>query len=179
VLLFDKGWSIAEIAEALLLSHDAIHEHVTEYKDSKKLKPENGGSIEKLLPEQSNQLEEHLQRHIYLYVKDIIAYVQSKWSVAYSVPGMSNWLQRHGFSYKKPAIVPGKADEQQQREWLAGYEKLKQNLPENETICFAVGELVLARIDTRTRLLSCVRRVSQWYVIPLARRRCRTSWISV
>jgi transposase len=45
VLLFDKGWSIAEIAEAFLLSHDAIHEHVTEYKDSKKLKPENGGSI--------------------------------------------------------------------------------------------------------------------------------------
>jgi transposase len=139
VLLFDKGWSIAAIAEALLLSEDAIREHVSEYKESKKLKPENGGSIQKLLPEQSDQLKKHLQSHTYLYVKDIIAYVQSTWSVAYSVPGMRNWLQRYGFSYKKPAIVPGKANEQQQRTWLAQYDKLKQSLPADETICFMDG----------------------------------------
>ncbi len=35
--------------------------------------------------------------------------------------------------------MPGKANEQQQREWLVEYEKLKQNLPENETICFMDG----------------------------------------
>ena len=32
VLLFDKGWSIAAIAEALLLSDDAIRERINEYK---------------------------------------------------------------------------------------------------------------------------------------------------
>jgi len=48
VLLYDKGWSVAAIAEALLLSEDAIREHINEYKESKKLKPENGGSTEKL-----------------------------------------------------------------------------------------------------------------------------------
>lgn len=139
VLLFDKGWSIAAIAEALLLSEDAIREHINEYRESKKLKPANGGSVEKLSIEQSEQLRQHLQRHTYLYVKDIIAYVQSTWSITYSVPGMRNWLQRHNFSYKKPALVPGKANEQQQREWLAEYEKLKQNLPADETICFMDG----------------------------------------
>jgi len=139
VLLFDKGWSIAAIAEALLISEDAIREHITEYKESKKLKPENGGSVEKLSLEQSEQLGQHLQRHTYLYVKDIIAYVQSVWSIMYSVPGMRGWLQRHGFSYKKPALVPGKANEEQQREWLAEYDKLKQSLPVDETICFMDG----------------------------------------
>jgi transposase len=139
VLLYDKGWSIAAIAEALLLSEDAIREHITEYRESKKLKPENGGSAEKLSLEQSAELEQHLQSHIYLYVKDIVAYVQSIFSVEYSVPGMRNWLQRHNFSYKKPALVPGKANEQQQREWLAEYEKLKQDLPADETICFMDG----------------------------------------
>jgi len=139
VLLFDKGWSVAAIAEALLLSEDAIRTHVTEYKESKKLKPENGGSVQKLSSEHSDQLVKHLQSHTYLYVKDIIAYVQSTWSVTYSVPGMRNWLQRYGFSYKKPALVPGKANEQQQREWLAQYEKLKQDLPADETICFMDG----------------------------------------
>jgi transposase len=139
VLLFDKGWSFAVIAEALLLSEDAIREHIAEYRESKKLKPENGGSIQKLSSEHSDQLVKHLRSHIYLYVKDIIAYVQSTWSITYSVPGMRNWLQRYGFSYKKPALVPGKADEHQQREWINRYEKLKQNLPVDETICFMDG----------------------------------------
>ena len=84
VLLYDKGWSIAAIAEALLLSEDAIREHINEYKESKKLKPENGGSTEKLSIEQSEQLRQHLKIHTYLYVKDIIAYVQSTWSVIYN-----------------------------------------------------------------------------------------------
>jgi len=139
VLLFDRGWSIPAIAEALLLSEDAIREHIADYRESKKLKPENGGSIQKLSIEHSNELAAHLHSHTYLYVKDIIAYVRSTWSVAYSVPGMRNWLQRHGFSYKKPALVPGKADGQQQREWMVQYEKLKQDLPVDETICFMDG----------------------------------------
>lgn len=139
VLLCDKGWSIAAIAEALLLSEDAVREHIAEYREFKKLKPENGGSTAKLSIEQSEQLKQHLQSHTYLYVKDIIAYVQSAWSITYTVPGMRNWLQRHDFSYKKPALVPGKANEQQQREWLAEYEKLKQNLSADETICFMDG----------------------------------------
>ena len=75
VLLYDRGWSIAAIAEALLFSEDAIREHITEYRESKKLKPENGGSVEKLSIEQCEQLKKHLQSHTYLYVKDIIAYV--------------------------------------------------------------------------------------------------------
>jgi transposase len=118
VLLFDKGWSICAIAEALLLSEDAIRDHIAEYRGSKKLKPENGGSAQKLSIEHSNELVAHLRSHTYLYVKDIIAYVKSTWSVTYSVPGMRNWLQRYGFSYKKPALVPGKADGQQQRDWM-------------------------------------------------------------
>ena len=139
VLLCDKGWSIAAVADALLLSDDAIRAHIAEYIESKKLKPENGGSIQKLSIAHSNKLAAHLRTHTYLYVKDIIAYVKSTWSVTYSVPGMRNWLQRSGFSYKKPAFVPGKADEQQQREWMARYEKLKQDLPADETICFMDG----------------------------------------
>lgn len=139
VLLYDKGWSFSQIAEALLLSEDAVRHHFNEYKAWKKLKPEGGGSVEKLSAEQSEHLREHLTCHTYLYVKDIIAHVQSTFGISYSVAGMRNWLQRHDFSYKKPSIVPGKANEQAQKAWLAEYEKLKLNLPESETICFMDG----------------------------------------
>lgn len=59
--------------------------------------------------------------------------------VAYTVAGMRTWLQRHAFSYKKPALVPGKADQEQQEKWLAEYEKLRQGLSDSETICFIDG----------------------------------------
>ncbi|MBS4167616.1 hypothetical protein [Parachlamydia sp. AcF125] len=69
VLLHDKGWSFPQIAEALLLSDEAIRNHIEKYKISKKLKPQNGGSLEKLSHKQSRQLEAHLQEHTYPYIK--------------------------------------------------------------------------------------------------------------
>jgi len=39
VLLYDKGWTLMQIAEALLLSDDAIRKHIQEYKESRKLNP--------------------------------------------------------------------------------------------------------------------------------------------
>lgn len=139
VLLYDKGWTLMQIAEALLLSDDVIRQHINEYKASQKLKPENGGSSEKLSEEQSKCLIEHLQEYTYLYVKDIIAYVEAAYKVSYTVSGMQCWLRRHTFSYKKPSLVPGKANEEQQRLWIAEYETLKAQLPSNETICFMDG----------------------------------------
>ncbi len=139
VILDNKGWPPKKIAEALLLSEDSVRLHVQEYKASKKLKPENGGSVEKLSNNQSELLEKHLETYTYLYVKDITVYVYSTWGISYTIHGMRNWLQRHGFSYKKPSLVPGKANKEQQKEWLEGYEKLKKTLPADETICFMDG----------------------------------------
>ena len=139
VLLTDEGWTPQQIAKVLLISDQAVRDHVRDYCHSNKLCPSSGGSEEKLSKQQSELLEDHLDNHTYLYVKDIVAYVQNKWSVSYTVHGMRGWLQRHGFSYKKPAIVPGKADKEAQAKWLANYEKLKHNLGADETICFMDG----------------------------------------
>ncbi len=69
VLLADKGWTSQQIAEALLISDQAVRIHISEYKASLKLKPENGGSEEKLSKEQSERLESHLRDHTYLFSK--------------------------------------------------------------------------------------------------------------
>lgn len=139
VLLFDKGWTYEEIAEALLLSEGAIRNHISEYQIENKLVPEGGGSSEKLTESQSKMLEAHLQEHTYLYVKDIAAYIYSRWKIRYTISGLRNWLQRHNFSYRKPSLVPGKADSKQQEEWIAQYEKLKAGLSPTEAICFIDG----------------------------------------
>jgi transposase len=77
ILLYDKGWTPQQIAEALLITDQSIRNHIEDYKVSDKLKPESGGSEEKLSKEQSEQLEAHLQKHTYLYVRDIAAYVKT------------------------------------------------------------------------------------------------------
>ena len=113
VLLYDEGWSYEEIAHALLLSSNGIKGHIFEYKNAKKLKPEGGGSVENLNFEQAQELRSHLEEHAYLYVKDIVLYVKSRWQIVYTIPGMTSWLKRHGFFYKKPSLVPGKANREQ------------------------------------------------------------------
>lgn len=139
ILLYDEGWTPQQIAKVLLISDQAVREHVHDYQTSKKLRPESGGSEEKLSKEQSEQLEAHLREHTYLYVRDIAAYVETTFRIVYTIHGLRNWLQRHGFSYKKPAVIPGKADKEQQQEWLNEYEKLKAGLRDDETICFIDG----------------------------------------
>jgi transposase len=139
VLLFDEGWSYHQIAHALLLSDEAIRQHILDFQAERKLKPENGGSNSKLSCEQTEALLSHLQKHTYLYAKDIVAYVKITFGIEYTVAGMTTWLHQHGFSYKKPAVIPGKVNSEAQEQWIKEYEALKRGLSPNETICFIDG----------------------------------------
>ena len=139
VLLSDDGWSLEKIAHALLLSEDAIKQHLHEYLEFQKLKPQNGGSSGKLNQEQSRTLIQHLDKHTYLRTKDIVAYVEATFLICYTSPGMTAWLHAHGFSFKKPAVVPGKANREAQEQWIAAYQELRANLQKDEAICFIDG----------------------------------------
>ena len=139
VLLYDKGWSYHQIAEALFISHEAVRQHTLDYEGVRKLSPQNGGSGSKLNETQSRLLIDHLQQNTYMYAKDIIAFVREQFEIEYSVSGMTQWLKSNGFSYKKPAVVPGKADREAQEQWINFYQHLKRTLSENEAICFMDG----------------------------------------
>ncbi len=136
VLLHDKGWTLERIAEALLLSHEAIRKHLKDYQTSEKLKTDNGGSSSKLTAAQQQELTSHLETHNYVYTKDICAYVVSEYGVSYSIVGMNKLLHRLGFTYKKPKLVPGKLDSQKQEDWKYQYQLMKSSIKENEAIYF-------------------------------------------
>jgi len=84
VLLRDEGWTFEQIAHVLLLTKEAIRQHIDDYETLRKLKPANGGSEQKLSAEQSRYLEGHLREQTYLYVKDIAAFISSAWGVSYT-----------------------------------------------------------------------------------------------
>ena len=139
VLLANRGWPAVRIAEALFLDDETVSRHIKEYKEEQKLHINSGGSTSKLTPEQSSDLTEHLMEHVYVKVSDICSYVLSVYGVFYTVPGMTSWLNSHKFSFKKPKGTPAKADLKKQAEWIEGYEKLLNTLPEDEPVEFGDG----------------------------------------
>lgn len=139
VLLSDQGWSYRQIAQALLLDEQSISRHVDEYCKRKKLDVSSGGSESRLNEIQTSLLEVHLERVTYLKIEDICAYVRMAYGISYTVKGMTSWMRKHGFSYKKPKGTPAKADQAKQEAFINEYEELLNTTPEDEPILFGDG----------------------------------------
>lgn len=137
VLAYDQGYSYSEIATILLLDDETIRRHIEDYLKEKKLKPENGGSTEKLSSKESEKLIAHLSEVTYLYVKDICSYVKKIFGKKYSISGMRNWLHANDFRYKKPHGVPAKANKEEQQKFIKFYKELKEKSAGKEPIYFA------------------------------------------
>jgi transposase len=139
VLLSDKGWTYKAIAEALLLDEETISKHIELYKSEKQLEIQSGGKASKLNSEQTQELSQHLEEKTYLTTNDICQYIQDKYNIQYTIPGMTSWLKKHDFSYKKPKGTPAKADPAEQQKFIEAYNELLKTLPENEPILFGDG----------------------------------------
>jgi len=72
---------------------------------------------------QSLLLSEHLQVFTYVKIKEIQVYVKAQWGIEMSLSALHGWLKKHGFSYKKPKLVP-KADPVLQEQFVRQYEAL-------------------------------------------------------
>ena len=163
VLLYDEGWAPKDIARVLLISDEAVRHHVDAYKTSKKLRPESGGSEEKLSQTQSEQLEAHLQEHTYLYVKDIVAYVEVTFGIVYTVHGSGIGCEDTDFPTKNPPLYPGKPTKSSNKSGSPDTQKLKAELLEDETICFMTAfiERTMCSLLMGGSKKACVKRSSK------------------
>lgn len=73
VIHASNGWSPAEIADALLIHESTVRQHLKDYQNQKKLKPENGGSQSYLNYEQTQELVAHLTTQTYHYSYQIVS----------------------------------------------------------------------------------------------------------
>ena len=69
-LLYDMGWSYEQIAEALLLSDEAI-KHIKDFEQAQRLKPTNGSSKSKVTEFQKMKLRTHIDDTGYTEVREI------------------------------------------------------------------------------------------------------------
>jgi transposase len=139
VILLASGWSAEDIADALLIDPNTVRNQFKRYQQgglAGLLHLAYRGSDCELSEADLAVLDTQLQTELYLSAKDVAAWVEETLGVAYTVSGMTALLHRLGFVYKKPKLVPGKADREAQEAFLAQYEELKKNKGENDAILF-------------------------------------------
>ena len=137
ILSYDDGLSIGELAKLTRLSPWTVEEYLKKYSSQNKTKNDpRGGSSSKLTENEANELEQHLSKTTYLRVKSIIAYVDKTFGKKYSRTGMTEWLIRHGFTFKKPEKVPGKLDPLKQVQFIEEYKRLKASLKPCDDLYF-------------------------------------------
>ena len=139
VVLLATGWTAEQIAEVLQIDANTVRNRFKCYRR---------GGIEELVrvalrgskcalgEDQLASLDAHLQTHLYVTAKAVAHWVEETFGVSYTESGMTAVLHRLGYVYKKPKLVPGKADATAQREFLAEYEKLKKDKGEDDPVYF-------------------------------------------
>jgi len=142
IVLLDSNWSTSKISQALLLDENTIRNYKQRYLS---------GGLEQLCSdayqgrqcnlskEELAKLEQELRTNIYLCTKEIICFVEKVFGIEYSIGGMTNLLHRICFSYKKPDIVPGKADAEKQKEFLKLYKQIKAEKGSKDKVYFVDG----------------------------------------
>jgi transposase len=142
IILLGTGWTIREIAEVLLLDDETIRNYLKRYKTGELnalLNDNYKGYSGKLCGLEIFQLDEHLNENTYLSTKEVVSYVAKRFQVDFSVSGMTGWLHRWGYVYKKPKLVPGKADAKAQEDFISSYRELKNTKGAMDPIYFMDG----------------------------------------
>jgi transposase len=95
VLLYAKDWSLASIADALLLHETTVTRHINDFNTLGKHTSTSGGSSGYLDTEQTKCLITHLCEVTYLHTHQIVAYIKEAFEVEHTVSGLNKWLHQH------------------------------------------------------------------------------------
>jgi len=140
IVLLGTGWSVAEVAQALLVDESTVRRWCEKYQQEGQkglttLQYQGADSF--LTTSQQKELAKHLDKYTYLTSIEIRYYVKKTSNVEYSPTGMKELLHRLGFAYKKPKHVPGKLDPKKQESFLEEYRKLRKTKGKNDPVYFA------------------------------------------
>jgi transposase len=139
IYLLGTGWLQAKVCEALMLDEGTLRHYVKRYREGgiKNLISEHYlGGQSKLTLEEIKKLDNHVQETLYIDAKSVANYVKKTFGTTYTVRGMTELLKRLGFVYKKPKVVPGKADSAEQEAHVKRYKALKNRLKPGDTLLF-------------------------------------------
>ena len=139
VLMLHNGFTYSEVEKALLLDETTISRYVKTFrKDGVKglLEMRYSGGRSRLTFTQEQKLKAFLKENTMRTAKEVVDHIQNTFGFSFTVIGVTKLLHRLGFTYKKPKIVPGKADTVKQEEFVRTYLQMKEELKANDQIYF-------------------------------------------
>ena len=139
VILLGRGRTAADVADALLIDPDTVRDYFKRFKRGgldELLRMNFVGSEALLDQEQLAELDAHLRTTVYSTAAAVARWVAETFGVHFTVSGITALLHRLGYTYKKPKLVPGKADVERQETHVEAYRKLKENQEEGDVILF-------------------------------------------
>lgn len=140
ILSLHAGYSYEDIARILLLDEVTLRRYVKQFQKRGVvglLECRYAGGASSLTTTQEQQLRTFLDKNIQRTAKDIREHIAIRYGIRYSVIGVTKLLHRLGFTYKKPKVVPGKANAKQQERFLATYQRLKARMHPEDHLYFA------------------------------------------
>ena len=143
MIYWGKGWTWEEIKEALFVDDHYISEITNRYKKGKieeVLKNHFQGHNFKMTPEQEKELIDFVDNNYVSNAKIACSFVKENFGVYYTQQGMVITLQRLGFRFKKPKMIPGKMPSVEiQKEHADKINNIIDNLKNEEDALFWDG----------------------------------------
>ena len=142
IYLLGTGWTQEKVCEALIMDEGTLRHYVKRYQEGgvKNLISNHYlGGQGKLTKDEELLLDQHLEQTLYLDAKSVADYIWKTFGEKYTVRGVTELLKRLNYVYKKPKVIPGKANTEMQKDFLTRYETLKNSLEPNDKILFMDG----------------------------------------
>lgn len=140
ILLLDEGVPLPLVAKLLFLDEDTIRNFLARYRSGKLpglLEDKRHGKAPRLSDSQREQLQRHMDDHLYTDSSLVAAYVSVEFGVAYSKSGIKRLLHELDFVYKMPKHVPGKSDREAQVEFVKGFKEMMANKSPDTPVYFS------------------------------------------
>lgn len=141
LVLLATGWTADQVARALGVDANTVRNHFKRYRQGgiealRRIGTGVSGSAFALDADQLASMDAHPKDHLYLSAKAIACCVEDTFGVSYTESGMIAVLYRLDCVYKKPKLVPGKADPEAQREFLRDYENINKTKDKEDPVYF-------------------------------------------
>ena len=139
ILSLNSGFEYAQVAQILLLDEVTLRRYVEKFQKAGidgLLEFHYSGGQTKLTLIQEQELKSYLQEYTKRTAKEVVNHIKKQYKIIFSVIGATKLLHRLSFTYKKPKIIPGKADRVKQEQFLQTYQKIKASLNLNDQIYF-------------------------------------------
>ena len=144
VLLLDKGWSFAEVAEAFYIDNSTVRAWLKALQDggveALVLFDLNGGACA-LWPLQIDELRTWATKTLPTSTTEMGQFILERFGLDYNRSGLIKLMNRIGFDWKKPKSVPGKIDVETQQKFIDAHEDLRNSLGPDKAVVYVTPSI--------------------------------------